>query len=162
MKSIRITFRLSPYQLARGLQTIRQLEPTYKLMSTNDLVKTIYHDYLAKMSLNKNDTIPSALLAEILRFTNKPNSKSLNLDELINLQEPKQTEHQEPISEPEQEEKTIIHHDFNDPENDPDLTDEILAEIKKQSKASSFNDPNETESDIQSVTDFSPPTDWEK
>ena len=123
MKNIRITFRLSPYQLARGLQTVRQLEPAYKLISINDLVKTIYHDYLAKMTLNKLDEVPSSILAEIESFTNKPAREQINLDTLLALTD------QEPVP----------------------------MQTSHKPKASTFNDPNNTESDISAVSDFSPP-----
>ena len=159
MKNIRITFRLSPYQLARGLQTIRQLEPSYKLISLNDIVKTIYHDYLAKMSLNKLDAVPPNITAEITNFIDKPSEKQLTVKELIDINEltPAQKSSPEPEMKPasEQELSPI----------QKDLSDEILAGINKIAeinKASKFNDPNNTDSDISTVTDFSPPKDWIK
>lgn len=163
MKSIRISFRLDPYQLARGLQTIRQLEPKYKLLSINDVVKTIYHDYIAKMSLNKNENIPLELITEIVNFQNKPSpSKNLSLDDLLEL--PNQATNE--ISE------TVAAPDF-EPEQSTDpiekeLTDEILNEINRvsinsvASQASQFDDPNQTKSDISSVTDFTPPKEWKE
>ena len=92
MKNIRITFRLSPYQLARGLQTIRQLEPTYKLTSINELVKTIYHDYLAKMTLNKLDDVPVEFIEEIENFEGA--ESQLTLKELIDIQKETAKNHQ--------------------------------------------------------------------
>ena len=89
MKSIRITFRLKPYQLARGLQTIRQLEPSYKLLSLNDIVKVIYHDYLAKMSLNRLDAVPNDILTEIMSFIDKPAREQMTLKELIEIKKSK-------------------------------------------------------------------------
>lgn len=85
MKSIRIAFRLQPYQLARGLQIIRQLEPSYKLISINDIVKTIYHDYLAKMSINKADDVPPELIDEILNFTNKSAQTQLTISDIMKI-----------------------------------------------------------------------------
>jgi len=145
MKSIRITFRLQPYQLARGLQTIRQLEPSYKLISLNDIVKTIFHDYLAKMSLNRDHSIAPELIAEITSFLNKSNeSKSITLDDLIGIK-PKQQ---------------LAKISVIDKDN-TDLTDKILTEINKLTNpASDFADPNTSDSDISSLTDFSPPKDW--
>ncbi len=140
MKNLRITFRLSPYQLARGLQTIRQLEPTYKLISLNNIVKTIYHDYLSKMTLNKLDDIPPSIIAEINQLNNKPKQEQITVADLIKLKTPKP-----------------------EPTNQPDFSDQILAEINKisnQTKASKFDDPNNTESSLSSITDFSPPEDW--
>lgn len=144
MKNIRITFRLSAYQLARGLQTIRQLEPAYKLISINDIVKVIYHDYLAKMTLNKLDTVPIEILTEVMNFIDTPAKSQITLEELIAIKKSKS------ISEPAQKLKS-------------NTANKIAIEINKltnQSKASEFDDSNKTSSDISSVTDFSPPKDW--
>ena len=85
MKSIRITFRLSTYQLARGLQTIRQIDPSYKLISLNDLAKTIYHNYLAKMTINKLDAIPDSIMSELMNFINSPAQSQITLADLIEI-----------------------------------------------------------------------------
>ncbi len=83
MKNIRITFRLSPYQLARGLQIIKQLDTDYQTLSLNDIVKTGYHDYLTKM--NKLDQIPPEIMMEIESLIKEPTKKQLTLVELIKL-----------------------------------------------------------------------------
>ena len=180
MKSVRITFRLKPYQLAKGLQTIRQLEPAYKIISLNDIVKEIYHDYIAKMSLNRNESIAPELIKEIISFVGKSSQeKSLTLDGLINittlnieetkqeLYDARQASTKQSAEELTAEEEATYEKEADEiikESNEPaDLTDEILAEIKKLSNstsASKFNDPNETDSDISSITDFSPPKDW--
>ena len=163
MKSVRITFRLKPYQLAKGLQTIRQLEPSYKIISLNDIVKEIYHDYIAKMSLNRNESIAPELIKEIISFVGKSSSpKSITLDDLIAIK-PQQDL-------PVMKENSCIRparQTSNQPAKESkenlDLTDEILAEINSlaaSTSASKFDDPNKTESDISSITDFSPPKDW--
>jgi hypothetical protein len=85
MKNIRITLRLSPEQLAHGLWAIRQLEPTYKLSSLNDLVKTIYLSWLTKISPNKSNTIPQSILDEITQFINMPAVKQITLKEIISI-----------------------------------------------------------------------------
>ena len=160
MKNIRITFRLSPYQLARGLQTIRQLEPSYKLISLNDIVKTIYHDYLAKMTLNRLEEVPADITAEITQFLDNPARKQITLEELIDLK-PEPTSAKIELG----SEATPDGVQPSEQELEVDLSDEILAEINKVSaltKASKFDDPNLSDSDISSITDFSPPTDWKK
>jgi len=147
MKSIRIVFKLTPYQLARGLQTIRQLEPTYKLTSLNELVKTIYHDYLAKMTINRLDAIPDQIINEIKSLINNPARTQITLSELMNLKK----QDPEPLPKSSHTSKR------------PHLSDEELTEITKlaaQQKASKFIDQNNTESEISSVSDFSPPKDW--
>lgn len=74
-----INFRLSPYQLARGLEIIRNLEPDYQLTSISKIVKIIYMDYLAKMSLNKTDRVPQHLIDEIESLLYKPKKTINNL-----------------------------------------------------------------------------------
>ncbi len=149
MKSIRLTFRLSPYQLARGLQTMKQLDPTYQLLSLNDMVKTIYHDYLAKMTMNKTSAVPSYFLTEISSIINTSNQK-LTMDN-------------ESYESPAEEIEDVA-------DSDEELSKETLAEINQLvsqtkrltsiMKASDFNDPNITTSEISTITDFSPPKDW--
>lgn len=153
MKSIRITFRLSPYHLARGLQTIRQIEPSYKLISLNDLVKTTYFDYMAKMNMNRLDIIPSSIMDEVMSFTNKAARSSITVEELINIKDA----NQESVPEPE------LELDF------AQIESRVLAYMEtkqedqtKPTKASEFNDPNNTDSSISTITDFSPPKDWKK
>jgi hypothetical protein len=163
MKSIRINFRLSHYQLARGLQVMKQLEPTYQLTSINDMVKTIYHDYLAKMTLNKTSAVPTSFLAEINSFINTSNQK-LTIENLFSAGQADQANQSyESPAEPDEPEE-----DFYNPNEK--LSDETLAEIEQLVnqnkrfasivKASDFVDPNETESEISTITDFSPPKDW--
>jgi hypothetical protein len=65
MSNTQISFRLSPYQLARGLRIIRLLEPNHAPSSLSQLVKTIYIDYLAKTSLQSGGDVTPADLLEI-------------------------------------------------------------------------------------------------
>lgn len=152
MKNTRITFRLSAYQLARGLQVVRQLEPTYKLTSINELVKTIYHDYVAKMTYNKLDAVPQEFVDEIL-LLGVASAKQVSLDSLMEIRNKTKPKKSKEIIAPKEIKQKVS----------PILSTEILEEINKiesLGKASQFNDPNETESSISAVTDFSPPKDW--
>lgn len=74
MSNPQISFRISPYQLARGLKIIRAIEPTYHPSSASQLVKAIYIDYLAKMSLNKSDDITAADLDEAAKLSARKQS----------------------------------------------------------------------------------------
>ncbi len=65
MTNPQISFRLSTYQLARGLKIIRLLEPNHAPSSLSQLVKTIYIDYLAKTSLQSDGDVSTADLLEI-------------------------------------------------------------------------------------------------
>ena len=66
MQSLDIRFRLTTFQLARGLYAIRQLESTYKPSSLNQLAKICFIDYCAKMSLGRSDMPPQEIMNEIL------------------------------------------------------------------------------------------------
>ena len=65
MPNPQISFRLTPYQLARGLKILRTLEPNLPLISLSQLVKTIYIDYMAKTSLKQAGDVTPAELLEI-------------------------------------------------------------------------------------------------
>jgi len=86
MSNPTINFRLSTYQLARGLQIIRNLEPDYQLTSVSKIVKVLYFDYLAKMSINKKDSIPQHFVDEIESLIYQPKRviKTLNQEIKIN------------------------------------------------------------------------------
>jgi hypothetical protein len=78
-----ISFRLSAYHLARGLQIIRDLEPDYILTSHSRIVKDIYIDYLAKMSFNKKSAIPQHFIDEVENNLYAPKSIN-NLEKFVN------------------------------------------------------------------------------
>lgn len=86
MESIKITFRLSSHELARDLQTIRRLDPSYKLTSINALAKTIYNYHHIKIATNKPESVPIELLTEILTFTNKPANDKITIADLMNME----------------------------------------------------------------------------
>jgi len=86
MKSIRVTFRLTAHQLARGLQIIKQHDPTYKLISINSLIKTIYQDYLAQMTLDEFAEVPASILEEIIACADKSSETKLTIEDLMNIE----------------------------------------------------------------------------
>ncbi len=86
MPSPIIRVRLTHYQLARGLKTIRDLEPNFHLLSLSHLIQVIYNDYLAKMSLNTTDDLPQDIVDEIFSFINKKPAKKITLDSVINAE----------------------------------------------------------------------------
>ena len=77
-----ITFRLSPYQIARGLQIVRSLEPDFQLTSLGQLVKICYMDYLAKMTLGQTDEISPETMLELKEFILNPSRRTINLESL--------------------------------------------------------------------------------
>lgn len=85
MSNPTINFRISPYQLARGLQIIRNLEPNYKITSISKIVKIIYFDYLAKMSINKESNVPQHLIDEVESLVYKKPQK-IKFKEFITIE----------------------------------------------------------------------------
>lgn len=57
MANPQISFRLTNYQLARGLKIIQAIEPNTEITSLSQLVKTLYLDYIAKTSLSKESAV---------------------------------------------------------------------------------------------------------
>jgi len=82
MSSPIITFRLTTDQLARGLQIVRSLEPNFQLTSLSQLVKIVYTDYLAKMTLGQTDKVDQDIMQEIQIFISNPRKKEINLASL--------------------------------------------------------------------------------
>ena len=85
MSNPTISFRLSTYQIARGLQIIRNLEPNYHATSISNIIKSIYIDYLAKMSINKQDTVPQYLIDEVESIIYQPRTGNYSNNSLSKL-----------------------------------------------------------------------------
>ncbi|HKL47954.1 MAG TPA: hypothetical protein VJ878_04720 [Candidatus Izemoplasmatales bacterium] len=124
MKNPTISFRLTPYQLAKGLRSIRAFDPTYNPESLNKMVKTIFFDYINKfdnmqdLSIRQMDEI--TLLTPSKYLTHKNQAEKITLDTIIKKEKPTWLEE---------------------------------SSVEETSK--------ETDSTITSVTDFSPPPDWD-
>ena len=119
MPSPAITFRLTPYQLARGLKVIRSLEPNFQLISLSQIVKVIYHDYLAKMTLGHGDIVTQDLLDEINSFDTSNIKKTRSLEDIISFENSPKIETQPIIEVKEIDEKSKISTvtDFSPPED---------------------------------------------
>jgi len=86
MPSPTISFRLKPYQIARGLQIIKAINPDYQPTSLSDIIKTVYFDYVAKMSLNRSDDVDPAYWGEIQKLMSTKIIPSTTFMDLINQQ----------------------------------------------------------------------------
>ena len=123
MSNPQISFRLTPYQLARGLKILRTQEPAFVPTSLAQMVKELYLDYIAKTSLQHTDVISDQDLTEIQNLIcNKRVTMSLTAFQQATNQ--KQPMIKKPVSQ-------------NNADNKP-----------------------EEKSKITSVSDFSPPEDW--
>ena len=146
-KNPTITFRLTPYQIARGLQIIRQFEPNYVPSTPNKIVKLLYLDYLAKMNINRSDDVPLNILNEVNLMLNK----NLMLNRKF---EPNQFNNISSLPQP----KRFSPPQYLVPTND--------LEFPKVQAFPILNNPKfdsilvNTVSVISTVTDFSPPSDW--
>lgn len=87
MSSPVITFRLTPNQLAWGLQIVRSLNPNFQILSLNQLVKIIYTDYLVKMTLGQSNQIDPKIMDEIQNFISSPQKKTISLSSLVENEE---------------------------------------------------------------------------
>ena len=83
MKSPTIQFRLTPYQLACGLQAIRNLEPSYKPTSINALVKLIFIDYCSKMAIGPKAAPHPQIVNEITSMLKPKDIKEPTIDDII-------------------------------------------------------------------------------
>lgn len=139
-----INFRLSPEQLARGLWIIKQIQPDYSPTSYHQIVKLLYIDYLDKMDIYRTTDIPSYIMSEVEELLNKPKKVLLPKDiSLSNL--PKPNKISNPVN------KAIKKSGFAETLSEPINFDIIISD--------NFL-PSDSSSDISTVTDFSPPTDW--
>lgn len=136
-KNPTVTFRLTPYQIARGLQIIRQFEPNYVPSTPNKIVKLLYLDYLAKMNINRSDDVPLNILNEVnLMLNQNKKSEPNQFDNISSLPQPKR------FSQPNSLEPSKV-------QPFPILSNPEFDHIQVSS-----------ESVISTVTDFSPPSDW--
>ena len=135
-KNPTVTFRLTPYQIARGLQIIRQFEPNYVSSTPNKIVKLLYLDYLAKMNINRSDDVPLNILNEVNLMLNQNKKPAPNQFDIASLPQPKR------FSPPQ----------YLVPTNDLELP------LLRNPEFDSIQ--INTESIISTVTDVSPPSDW--
>lgn len=114
-----INFRLTPYQIARGLCLIRKIDQTFRPGSASQIVKVLYLDYVAKTATNQTDTVPAEVLLEVKDMLTTPRAPETNFNAFINSAEA-----------------------------------DIFINQKAQPKET------ETDSEINTVTNFSPPSEW--
>ena len=143
MANPQVNFRLSPYQIARGLRVLRRLEPTYQFTSIHQIIKDCYLDYIAKMSIGTDDQILFQDMEEIeAKISSKV--KPITIDDLsqqlspANFTPPKQSEALEKLV------SSIKHESCK--------TDKSCKEGESRKE--------DTSSKISTVSDFSPPPSW--
>lgn len=200
MSNATVSFRLSNFQLARGLRAVRTLEPSWELITASDLLRTVFNDYIAKSEHLHNhslDVIPNLIheVEQVRLASTKANAKAIANAKAVKALAAvpllgQQTEQvKQPMlgqSKPSAKEIMIAKENElaeqmmkeaktknipsnNDARSDEEMLNALSANPETQAnlpKPSEY-DPSiepehETESDITTVTDFSPPADWDK
>ena len=170
MSNPTVSFRISDYHLARGLRAIRTIEPNWKLTTPAELIRTIFNDYIAKSEFSNNSplSVTPELLEEIamarMGMIKQP-GQNKNLAPLPQLGQANKPAWQ---IQRELEEEKIFMAIKQEHAQTKELSEKELAEqislafqtSKPLPKPSEFHDPNNTDSEISTVTDFSPPKDW--
>jgi len=184
MSNPTVSFRISNYQLARGLRAIRQIEPNWYLTSPANIIKTIFIDYIAK-SEHFNDTPPvvSDELLQEIAFARENTNKQERYHEHFNHLPPLGKSFQmsrEKLQKASQQREQAIEDErlFNQLRREAmekptklsnPLTESQLNEIDTQIELAKQTDkrimrvePQEVKTDsiVTTVTDFSPPKDW--
>ena len=170
MSTPTVSFRISDYHLARGLRAVRAIEPNWKLTTPAELIRTIFNDYIAKSEFSNNSplSVTPELLEEIalarMGMIKQP-GQNKNLAPLPQLGQANKPAWQ--VQRELEEEKIFMaikqEHAQKKELSEKELTAQINLEFQTgQSlpKPSEFHDPNNTDSEISTVTDFSPPKDW--
>lgn len=177
MSNPTVSFRISDYHLARGLRAIRLLEPDWKLTTPAHLIRTIFNDYIAKSEYANRTplSISTELLEEITLARKGFTSDQAPEDKLPILGKIPQKSQQQLDQEIEQdkyfaelreeakrkkEQKELEQNLLSDKEIDAQI--ELAKITAAKLKPSQFHDPNITESEISTITDFSPPADWKE
>ena len=87
-KTIQVSFRLTPWQLAHGLEIIQNLEPSYQPASLSAMAKIIYQDWLSKLSIGVNPEPSNQSLARVQALNNSWKQKAqFELDSNQELQQ---------------------------------------------------------------------------
>lgn len=183
MSNPTVSFRISDYQLARGLRAVRILEPAWKLTTTSDLIKTVFIDYIAKsegqnktsynvtpellqeiaqarLGLKQNQNNQLDMLPQLGQTKQRPEKSAQQIARELEEERMFQEMRRESLAKLAQEKLTA------QAQQEKEIDDQIVlaAQTARRliSKPSEFNDPNITESEISSVTDFSPPKEWKE
>jgi hypothetical protein len=167
MSNPTVSFRISDYHLARGLRAIRILDPNWQLTTPAELIRALFNDYIAKLEFSNNCplSVTPELLQEIaLARTGMTKQPELNknyapLPQVGQSNKPAWKVQQEL----EQEKIFNAIKQQSQPMAEKDLDNQInlaFQTTRPLPKPSEFQDPNNTESKITTVTDFSPPKDW--
>jgi hypothetical protein len=179
MSNPTVSFRISDYHLARGLRAIRAIEPNWQLTTPANLIKTIFIDYIAKSEHFNNTppTVSEELLQEITYARSNLNKQERFHEKIEYLprlgvktfeQARKQLQEASRQREREIEDARLFEQIKREAREEQatkekELDNQIDLAFQtgqRLPKPSEFHDPNNTDSEISTLTDFSPPKDW--
>jgi len=187
MSSPHMSFRLNHYQLAKALRSLVTLEPDQPIASLSQAMKIIITDWISKHSINAPLECAQADINAVKLILTLPVDQ---IDPYTTIRQimaqakaqsqPFQAQQEFQIKEQAKKSAQQIQRDIEDTRlfeqlrrehalkeaqeaKDKEIDTQIelsLQTRKPLPKPSEFHDPNITESDITTVTDFSPSKDW--
>jgi len=186
MSSPHMSFRLNHYQLAKALRILVTLEPNQPIASLSQAAKLIIIDWISKHSIHTSLECAQADINAIKLINTlqvdqiDPYTTIQNIMAQAKAQQPFQAQQSLQIKAQAQKSAQQIQRDIEDTRlfeqlrrehalkeaqelKDKELDTQIelsLQTRKPLPKPSEFHDPNITESEISTITDFSPPKDW--
>jgi len=181
-----MSFRLNHYQLAKALRILVTLEPNQPIASLSQAAKLIIIDWISKHSIHTSLECAQADINAIKLINTlqvdqiDPYTTIQNIMAQAKAQQPFQAQQSLQIKAQAQKSAQQIQRDIEDTRlfeqlrrehalkeaqelKDKELDTQIelsLQTRKPLPKPSEFHDPNITESEISTITDFSPPKDW--
>jgi len=185
MSSPHMSFRLNHYQLAKALRILVTLEPNQPIASLSQAAKLIIIDWISKHSIHTSLECAQADIKAIEAIIALPVDR---IDPYTTIQQimaqakaqyqPLYDQQAFQIKEQAKKSAQQIQRDIEDAR----LFEQIKREAREEQEAkdkeidtqielsfqtgqrlpkpSEFHDPNNTDSEISTVTDFSPPKDW--
>ena len=187
MSSPHMSFRLNHYQLAKALRILVTLEPDQPIASLSQAAKLIIIDWISKHSIHTSLECAQADIKAIETIIALPIDR---IDPYTTIRQimaqakaqsqPFQAQQEFQIKEQAKKSAQQIQRDIEDARlfeqlrrehalkeaqeaKDKDIEAQIELSLntrKPLPKPSDFHDPNITESEISTITDFSPPKDW--
>lgn len=189
MSSVHMSFRLNHYHLAKALRILVTLEPNQPIASLSQAAKLIIIDWISKHSINSSLETSQADIDAVKLISGMSANQIDPYTTIQNALKRAESNYQQPAQLKAQIQKSTqqIQRELEEDRIFQEMRQESLAkkaqeekqaqqnaEIAEQIKLSQetltrtrikpseFHDPNITESELSTVTDFSPPPEWKE
>lgn len=83
MRNPSINFRISPYQLGRGLRYLREQDKFFKPSSPANIIKQVFFTAIANTTINRADAVPPEIMAEIYQLLAKKARPETNFETFL-------------------------------------------------------------------------------